>query len=249
MVGDQDFPHPIFVGGSARSGTHMLGQLVGADPRYHAIEAEARFHCGRGGLPDLLSGGTDLDSFCERMLGGWWIRGWGQHTGLQRIVSRAALETAVAEFRDRFPGAPREACRGLVASVMVPARRRAGSPAGSTFRARTCAAHPPWRACFRGSHSGLRQLPPERALTVFLDDLAALDRQSTLERLVDFLEVGDPAPIRRHFNEHISAERAHVGAWRERIAPADARWLDRHYRRVVRRLRREGIELIHSPSV
>jgi hypothetical protein len=78
-----DFPQPVFVGGSARSGTHAIGRLLNSHPRYHLIAVESRFHCGTGGLTDLLNGNTDLDSYCERVLGQWWQRGMQQHRGLR----------------------------------------------------------------------------------------------------------------------------------------------------------------------
>ena len=33
----RDFPEPVFVGGSARSGTHAIGRLLNSHPRYHLI--------------------------------------------------------------------------------------------------------------------------------------------------------------------------------------------------------------------
>ena len=64
--------------------------------------------------------------------------------------------------------------------------------------------------------------------------------RSDLRSVVGFLEIADPAPMREYFEREISAERAHVGAWRQRMAPADARKVGRRYRRVLRKLRREG---------
>jgi hypothetical protein len=91
-------------------------------------------------------------------------------------------------------------------------------------------------------------MPEGAVLTIFLDDLTAHDRDRTFQRLIDYLEVTDPAPLRDYFDSTISAERAHVGAWRQRMAPADARWVDRRYRRLVRQLRREGIDWVPDPD-
>jgi len=66
--------------------------------------------------------------------------------------------------------------------------------------------------------------------------------------VVEFLEITDRAPMREYFEREISAERAHVGAWRQRMAPADVRRVDRRYRRVVRRLRREGVDWAPAPQ-
>jgi hypothetical protein len=65
--------------------------------------------------------------------------------------------------------------------------------------------------------------------------------------VVEFLRIGDPGPMRDYFDREISADRAHVGAWRERMAPADVRKVDRRYRRVLRRLQREGVDWAPAP--
>jgi Sulfotransferase family len=98
-----------------------------------------------------------------------------------------------------------------------------------------------WERMVNAAEQAIQEVPPNRVLTVFLDDLTAHAREATFARVVEFLELDDPAPIREYFDHEISAERAHVGAWRERMAPSDARKIDRRYRRLVRRLRRRGV--------
>lgn len=285
---EPDFPAPIFVGGSARSGTHAIGRMLDADPRYHMTRVEARFHCATGGLADLLNGLTDIDSYCERVLGQWWRRGLQQHRGLMVVIERDEIERAIARFRERFPTEPWDAGRELVRAVLDPGAERAGKPAwvdlsGSNIRqaptllklfprsrfihmvrdgrAVTAAilrkrdmtddlrqAFGHWAMRVRRSDAALRQMPPGAVLTIYLDDLTAHDREGSFQRLIDHLEIDDPSHLREYFESTISSERAHVGAWRQRIAPADARWVDRHYRRLLRRLRREGIDWIPDPE-
>lgn len=285
---EPDFPAPVFVGGSARSGTHAIGRLLGADARYHMTAVESRFHCGTGGLTDLLNGHTDLDSYCDRVLGQWWRRGLQQHRGLQVVIEREELEAAVARFRERFPAEPWDAGRALVHDVLDPGAERAGKPAwvdlsGSNIRqaptlqklfprarfihmvrdgrAVTAAilkkrdmtddlrqAFGHWAMRVRRSDAALRKMPEGSVLTIFLDDLTAHDRERTFQRLLDYLEVTDDTTLRDYFDSTISAERAHVGAWRQRMAPADARWVDRRYKRLVRQLRREGIDWVPDPE-
>jgi hypothetical protein len=99
-----------------------------------------------------------------------------------------------------------------------------------------------WEEMVSAAGASLRSLPEGCALTVQLDELTAHDRDPTFARVMEFLEIRDQGAIRTYFDREISAERAHVGAWRQRMAPADARRVDRRYRRVLRRLRREGVD-------
>ena len=285
---EKTYPEPIFVGGSARSGTHAMGRLLDSHPRYHLIEIESRFHCATGGLTDLIEGKTDLDSYSERVLGQWWRRGLRQHRGLHVIIERDALEAALERFRKGFGTDPVAAGRAFVRAVLDPCAERAGKDtwvdlSGSNIksaptllrlfpdarfvhmvrdgRAVTAAilrkrdmtddlqqAFAHWAVRVRRSHDALLRLPEGAALTIYLDDLTAHDRETTFTRLVEFLELDDPAPMREYFDSTISPERAHVGAWRQRMAPADARWVDRRYRRLVRRLHREGIDWVPDPE-
>jgi hypothetical protein len=105
-----------------------------------------------------------------------------------------------------------------------------------------------WERRVRHADAAMRAVAQGSTIVLSLDELVALDREGSFRRLVDFLEVEDEAPMRRHFEHHISAERAHVGRWRERMAPPDARRVDRHYRRVVRGLRRDGIRWTPEPE-
>jgi Sulfotransferase family len=281
------FPEPIFVGGVGRSGTHVMGRLLDAGPRYHWIPTEVRFHAWRGGLPDLVAGETSLEQFLERMRTRWYVRGANRRNGLKRVASREELEAALAEFESAFAADPAAASRGLVRRLLDPAATRAGKDAwveitgpvieyapfllelfpdakfinmvrdGRAVVAGTLKkidltddpmlALQKWEQMVRAAGAAIKALPTGRALTIHLDDLTAHDRDRTFDRVVEFLAIEDPAPMREYFDREISAERAHVGAWRQRMAPADARRVDRRYRRVVRRLRREGVDWTPAP--
>ena len=58
-------PDLIFVGGTGRSGTHVVSQLLATHPRYARVPIECRFHCNPQGFPDLLAGRVDVDSLPE----------------------------------------------------------------------------------------------------------------------------------------------------------------------------------------
>jgi Sulfotransferase family len=284
---ESQFPEPIFVGGVGRSGTHVMGRLIDAGPRYHWIPTEVRFHAWRGGLPDLVAGDTSMDAFLEKMRSRWYVRGANRRNGLKRVATPAELEAALAEFTPAFEADRIAASRRLVRRLLDPAAERAGKEAwveitgpviefapfllglfpqakfinmvrdGRAVVAGTLKkvdltddpmqALAKWEEMVSAAGAALRALPEGRAITFHLDDLTAHDRERTFARLVDFLEISDPAPMWEYFDREISAERAHVGAWRQRMAPADARKVDRRYRRALRKLQREGVDWAPAP--
>ena len=283
-----DYPHPIFVGGVGRSGTHAMGRLVASHPRYHLIRTEARFHASPGGLPDLLDGRVSMDSFLASMRGRWWKRGYGQGQGLQRLVDEQEREAALRAFERDFGRDPKEASRRLIGALLDPPATRDGKPSWvevtgqaveqASFllrllpRARfinmvrdgravvagmlkkvnmtddPMQALAKWESMVRSSHAAMSALPPEAMLIVQLDDLTASDRERSFERVVEFLEVEDPVPMRKYFDRRISAEAANVGRWRGRMAPQDARRVDRRYRKVIRALHRDGVWWAPAPE-
>jgi hypothetical protein len=121
-------PGPVFIGGFARSGTHAIGPLVGAHPRYHLVRTEARFHGVPGGLPDLLEGRTSMESFVRRCRNTWWQRGFMRPQGLHLLVERGELDAALEQFRIGFESDPWAAGRRLVDDLIGPAARREGAP-------------------------------------------------------------------------------------------------------------------------
>ena len=50
----------IFIGGTGRSGTHVLARLLDRHPRFAGVPIESRFHCNKRGMPDLLGGRVTL---------------------------------------------------------------------------------------------------------------------------------------------------------------------------------------------
>jgi hypothetical protein len=283
-----DFPHPVFIGGFGRSGTHAIGPLVGADPRYHLVETELRFHAVAGGLPDLLENRIGPDEFTDHVWRHQWLRGGKRPQGLHRVIERDDLGAALARFRSELRDDRWRAARRLVCAVADPLAQRAGKPAWVELTGR-CVIFAPtllkvfprarfinivrdgraiagghlrkidmtddpiealdrWERMIRASDAGIRAAPPGTVLQIKLDDLVHDDREGTFARVVEFLEIDDPEPMRSFFDRRIKAERAHVGKWRERMPPPEARKVDRRYRRIVRRLRRDGIDWVPEPE-
>lgn len=289
MTASQDnFPEPIFIGGFGRSGTHAVGPLVGADPRYHLVETEARFHAVRGGLPDLLTDATTMDEFLAGCRSTWWQRGFVRPQGLQRLIDREELEAALDDFQERWTEDRWEAGRRLVRRIIDPSAERAGKPAWVELTGRSIIYAPVllrlfprvkfinivrdgravagghvkkvdmtddplealmgWERMVRASHEGIRAVPREAVLVIQLDDLVDRDREGTFRRIVDFLEIEDDSHMRRYFDRRITAGRAHVGQWRERMPPPEARRVDRRYRRMIRKLHRDGVWWAPAPE-
>jgi len=124
-------PRVVFVGGTGRSGTHVVARLLGRHPALANYPNEARFHTDPGGFPDLLAGRVTPDEFLERLRGTWW-RGVALHRmgvkGLHRHVDPAEFDAACDRFAALYPDAPEEACRGLFFDLLAPVASREGKP-------------------------------------------------------------------------------------------------------------------------
>lgn len=122
----------VFVGGTGRSGTHIIGSLLGRHPRYANLPNEARFHCDPGGIPDLLAGQTDRAAFERRMRRQWYRRLQIQRMrfrGLHRHVDRSTFRAGMERFSERFDVDPDGACAGLFLDLLWPIVERADKEA------------------------------------------------------------------------------------------------------------------------
>jgi Sulfotransferase family len=109
----------IFVGGTGRSGTHVVGRLLGRSADLALIPLECRFHVDDRGFPGLLSGEVSKRRFVRRMRGFWW-RGFhrGRFRGLHRFIERKRLDAALAAFDERFDSDPVGACHDLFLDLL-----------------------------------------------------------------------------------------------------------------------------------
>jgi hypothetical protein len=119
----------VFVGGTGRSGTHVIAKLLGRHSRYRKVPIEVRFHVDPGGFPDLLAGRTTVGEFLARLRGKWWRRMQTLRVrGLHRIVPRERLEAAADEFAGAYDADPVAACRELFFDLLGPLAAEAGKP-------------------------------------------------------------------------------------------------------------------------
>jgi Sulfotransferase family len=137
-------PPPIaFVGGTGRSGTHVVARLLGHHSQYAYVPVEARFHVNPQGFPDLLAGSVSPEVFVRRLRGFWWKRIPGgqplpavlprfalgrQVRGLHKVMSRRRMDRAVVRFKRAWPRDPETACRRLFLDLLWPVATRAGKP-------------------------------------------------------------------------------------------------------------------------
>jgi hypothetical protein len=133
----------VFVGGTGRSGTHILAELLGEHPRYHDVPIECRFHTNPLGFPDLLAGRATKDQFVRKLRKFWWYRiqagefmpallpriRMGRETrGLYKIMPRERFDAAVARFDAAYEADAVAACRQLFLDLLGPCADEAGKP-------------------------------------------------------------------------------------------------------------------------
>ena len=120
----------VFVGGTGRSGTHALAQLLGRHSRFADVPIEARFHCNKRGMPDLLEGRITLRAYLAKLRGFWWhrVRVDGQPRGLYNLLRRAEFDAATERFEASFDADPVAACRRLYLDLLWPVAERKRKP-------------------------------------------------------------------------------------------------------------------------
>jgi hypothetical protein len=279
-------PPPIlFVGGTGRSGTHVLAKLISRHPRLAMFPMEVRFHVEERGFPGLLAGRVSRQQFVERLRGFWWKGFQTQRMrGLYRFVAAESFEQAVASFEASFDSDPEKACRKLfydllwdrverhgadglveqscdtIASAPTLVRLfgeakfihvvRDGRDASASRVAQTRGLVYPrtrrqglewWEARIRAIDSGARAIPPERLMTVSLDELLLLGPQRGLKHICRFEGVYVNRKMKRFFNQKMNPELAHSERWREGLGDRRAARLEHLYERIVDRLEADGV--------
>jgi hypothetical protein len=139
----------VFVGGTGRSGTHVVARLLGEHSRYAAVPIECRFHCNPKGLADVVTGKATPEEFATKLRRFWWhrVRLGGRATvrlrrlagrraptqtkvrGLHKVVPRERFDEALARFEEDAGGDAITASRRLFLDLLGPLAAEQGKPA------------------------------------------------------------------------------------------------------------------------
>ena len=150
-------PDLLFIGGTGRSGTHVLSQLLANHSRYARVPIEARFHVNPQGFPDLLAGQVSSEQFLRKLKRFWWKRiragevapvvarriAFGRKVrGLHKVVEKDRFDAAVAEFSATSATDLDLACRNLFLDLLWPLAAAEGKPGLIEMSCFTIAASP-----------------------------------------------------------------------------------------------------------
>jgi hypothetical protein len=98
-----------------------------------------------------------------------------------------------------------------------------------------------WAWKLQADEEQARELAPGRMLVVQLEDLVLVDREGTLRRLLEFLELDEEESLRTFFDKNLTAQRAHVGRWRGELAEPERGRIARLYAETLARLKEAGV--------
>ena len=139
----------VFVGGTGRSGTHVVAHLLGRHSRFHAVPIECRFHCNPKGLADVAEERTTPEDFVTKLRNFWWHRvrvgeratvrlrklagarlpDAGQKVrGLHKVVDADRFEAAVGRFEAEHSADLLEASRRLFFDLLAPLAEAEAKP-------------------------------------------------------------------------------------------------------------------------
>ena len=134
----------VFVGGTGRSGTHILSYLLDRHSRFHGVPIECRFHCNPKGLADVVMGRATPEDFLRKLRGYWWHRvrvgdrayvkakwralGRGRDRGLHTIMDHGRFEAAASRFEREHGDDLVGASRNLLYDLLEPLAAAAGKP-------------------------------------------------------------------------------------------------------------------------
>ena len=104
-----------------------------------------------------------------------------------------------------------------------------------------------WAKRIRAADASMSAADPARVHTVRLEELVHLDRDATLQGLLDVLDYRDDAVVWAGFATQIDAARGHVGRWRETVDADERDAFDGRYRELLQQMVAEGVTSLPTP--
>ena len=278
-------PAVVFVGGTGRSGTHIVAQLLGRSHNLAMIPVEVRFHTDRDGFPGLLAGEVSLERFVKRLRGFWW-KGFQtrRFRGMHRFVDRERFDAAVGAFEQAFADDPEGACRRLFFDLLWFRTEEEASMRGIVEQSCDTVAQAPtllrlfdearfvhvvrdgrdasasrvaqtkglvrprtrvdgirwWEERIVRVEAGAAAIPPDRLLTVSLDELLLTTSGDALRPLMRFCGTGAGSRTRFFFRNRMNRDEAHSERWRGGLSDRRAARLEALYQEALDRLEAGG---------
>jgi hypothetical protein len=109
---------PVLIGGTGRSGTTIMGRLIGAHPDIYLLTPELKFLSARGSLSDLVAGKASYRVFEDRLLNRWFDR--GPNIGIQRVLPRSTIEAELPRLRKGLRSDPPAAAGDFIHRLFDP---------------------------------------------------------------------------------------------------------------------------------
>jgi hypothetical protein len=100
-----------------------------------------------------------------------------------------------------------------------------------------------WERRMLRSHRAALASRPDRILQMELMDLVVRDREATLARLCDFVEIPVDAGMVAWFDANVTSDGMHPGRWRRDFDPGTGARIDAHYEASCVRLAAEGVAI------
>ncbi len=261
----------VMVGGTGRSGTTVLGRLIGSHSRYTCLPFEARFPTH---LPRLADGRIEMEEFSRLMRENWFKR-------FRRVLPEDQMEGAMAVFEQTWEEDHAAASRRLIHSLMDPvaaANATSGwvemTPVNMMWTVALTELVPDVRfvhavrdgrdvaASVAKTWGGMDEagalewwsrrlldtnrpggfVGPGVVHIVRLEALVRDDREASYAALLDFLDLEDEPAMRTYFTETLNADTANIGRWRRTLDEAQQEATTKRYRELLDALADEGVE-------
>jgi hypothetical protein len=120
---------PVFVGGTGRSGTWVIGRMLRHHPNWITVHTELRFHSVPAGFVSVLDGSVSPEKFADRLEHKWFriSGGSGNAKGLQIIAARHEVQRALRRFLQRAETDLPQALGELLIELIEPYARGRGA--------------------------------------------------------------------------------------------------------------------------